>query len=502
MNRFFISFAFILATTIFSSHAQLNDFNLSDYKLPDLDRRVLETRFSLNGSNYYDKSPMYSLPNFKELNQNQYGSSAFLNYNHYLNNTKYQRNSNYAINFNSNYYNRKQDGELFNKSNQMSPALYIQTENRRYFEGGSFIEADLDISYEYSSGKSYSKNYWDSSENNNTRQNQVALIYVPLKIGKGRIEHVQDARQAVYILDELAKVDRMLLDKTDEQVLEFAKHISQLKNKRFFDARLKRMAEIESLDSFLVSKDYLLKSDAKYFTTLTDFWDYGNRPTRSSGTRYSGAMVPGYYYNNYKNTENKNTNSGTDYYESIYKLNSLFFDAGFELKYEKPINLLWQNTIDFSAFAGIIEGNLEDNSDYSFEKLRIPNIKLEFSQTVGFYPNTRTDIRLGYRVQYVQLFDKSDIENEIIGVEGKGAKAATTVAINYYISPKLRLNFNSSIYYIWQESVDEVVFNFDNLAGSNYLLNSSNFDPNSSSGYFKEREFRNTFDLSLIYTIF
>ena len=501
MNRFLIALVLFM-TTIISSQAQLNDFNLSDYKLPDLDRKALETRFSLNGSNYYDKSPMYSFPNFNELNQNQYSSSAFINYSHYLNNSKYQRNSNYAFNFNSNYYNRKQDGKLFNKSNQLIPALYIQSENRRYFEGGSFIEADLNISYEYSIGKSYSKNDWDSSETNNDRQNHVALVYVPLKIGKGRIEQVQDARQAIYILDELAKVDRMLVDKTDEEVLEFAKHISQLKNKRFFDDRLKRMAEIESLDSFLVSQDYLLKSDAKYFTTLTDFWDYGNRPTRSSGTRYSATMVPGYYYYDYNNTESKITNTGTDYYESIYKLNSLFFDAGFELKHEKPINLLWQNTIDFRAFAGIIEGNLDDNSDNTFEKLRIPNIKLELSQTVGFYLNTRTDIRLGYRLQYVQLFDKSDIEEEIIGVEGKGAKAATNLSINYYISPKLRLHFNYSIYYIWQESVDEVVFNFDNIAGSNYLLNSSNFDPNAYSGYFKEREFRNSFSFSLIYSIF
>jgi hypothetical protein len=494
MNRFLIALAFLM-TSIFSSHAQLNDFNLSDYKLPDLDRKTIETRFNLNGDNLFEKLPNSVISNFYEINRNYFGSSAFLNYNHYVNNAKYQRNSTYGIDFYSNYYNRKQDGELFNKSNQMRSALYIQTENRRYFEGSSFIEADVNATYSYSIDNNWYKSM-DSTVTDDNRQTHTILAYVPLKIGRGRIEEVQDARQAVYILDELAKVERMSMDKTDEEVLEFARHISQLKNKRFFDARLRRIAEIESLDSFLIANDYLLKSDARYFTTLTDFWDYGDRPLRNSGTRFSAAIIPGYYNYNYNYV-----GEGTVYSEYGNNVNALILDAGLEFKHEKPINLKWQNSIDLNGYVGVIKGNTKDETNDIENSYTMPNIQLEFYQTYGFYPNTRTDMRFSYAIQYVQVFDKSDVEKDILGAEGKGAKASTNISVNYYISPKFRLNFNSTLYYIWQESVDEVVFNFDNLAGSNHLL-SSNFDPNAYSGYFKEREFRNSFNLSLIYSIF
>ena len=129
------------------------------------------------------------------------------------------------------------------------------------------------------------------------------LVQAPVKFGNGRIEQVQDARQAVYIYKELSKADRMSPDKTDEQILEFAKLISQLKNKRFFDSRLRRIAEIESVDSFFTAKNYIKESDATYFTTLNDYWEYGNGPVRSSGTRFSVALLPGYYFYDYNNNQ-------------------------------------------------------------------------------------------------------------------------------------------------------------------------------------------------------
>lgn len=72
----------------------------------------------------------------------------------------------------------------------------------------------------------------------------------------------------------------------------------------------------------------------------------------------------------------------------------------------------------------------DSKQDLIENKIRIPNISLGFYQTIGFYPNTRTDMGLGYSVQYVQLFGKTDLQNNILGNKGKGVKAAMNLAIN------------------------------------------------------------------------
>lgn len=497
MNK--LTFGILIITFGFSLNgfSQLNDFDLTSYKLPDLERRALETNFNLYGYNNYHKAPSQTNNGQEEFNSNQYSGNIYLQYNHYLNNTEYQRESNMGIDFSSDFYNRKEDDELQYKNSNITPLLFYQRDNRKYYSEKSFIETNLIFNYQYDRNKRYSKNYWDDTENNDNLQTHTILASVPLKLGTGRIEQVQDARHAIYVFEELSKIERMNPDKTDEEILEFARLISQLKNERFFDSRLRKMAEIESVDSFFITKNYASEQDAKYFTTLSDFWTFGNRPIRNSGTRFSVAIEPGYYYYDFNNP-----GDGVYFDAGKYTLNSLLFNSGIELKHEKPINLFWQNSIDLNFHGGMISGKLDVESNSAESKIRIPNIQFGFFQTVGFYPNTRTDMNFGYSLQYVQLFDHEDQQNDILGVEAKGAKAATNLSINYYISPKFRLNISSSIYYIWQDSKDEVIINFDNVASSNYLLNNFKSNTNGYMEYFKNKEVYNSFRISLIYSIF
>lgn len=480
----------------FNGFGQLSNFDLSKYKLPDLDRRTLETNFNISGNNNYDKAPNQTIDWPEEIRTNQYSGNIHLNYNHYISNSKYQRESNLRLDFSSGFYKRKENKDALYKNNIIAPSLNYQLENRKYYNGSSFFETDFALNYQYRNNKRYSKSSFESSENKENLETHSFLAYIPIKLGKGRIEPVQDARHAVYLFDELSKIERLSTDKTDEEIIELAKLISQLKNKRFFDSRLRRMAEIESVDSFLISNNYIPKQDARYFTTLSDFWAYGNRPLRNSGTRFSGAIRPGYYFDGFNNTEEQYS------IDDRYNLTALLLDGGIEYKREKPINLFWQNSIDLNCFVGIIEGKLNDKTNSVENKIRIPNIQLGFYQTIGFYPNTRTEMSFRYSVQYVQLFDKSDLQNEILGAEGKGAKGATELSIDYYISPKFRLNFTSSFYYVWQDSKDEVIINFENVAGSNYLLSNFTPDTNVYRNYFKVKEIANSFSISLSYSIF
>jgi hypothetical protein len=100
----------------------------------------------------------------------------------------------------------------------------------------------------------------------------------------------------IYIYDELARIGRSGTTKNDNEVVELAELISRLNNERFFDARLRRMEEIESVDSFLLANDHVIQQDARYFTTLNDFWIYGNAPVRNSGNRISLVFLPGYMF--------------------------------------------------------------------------------------------------------------------------------------------------------------------------------------------------------------
>ncbi|MBE9469153.1 MAG: hypothetical protein IMY72_12645 [Bacteroidetes bacterium] len=490
MKKIKIGLILIMATIFFNSYAQLNNFNLSDYKLPDLERRSLETNFNLSGQNDYYKINPYGQD---KTGENSYYGNIYINYKHYLNSAKLQQETNLGLNFSSNFYNRKEDKELVSKSSNINPQIYLQRNNRKYFNTNYFFETDVFLNYQYGRNYTYSK-YSDGSENKENLQTHRMLAYIPLKIGLGRVEPVQDARQAIYILDELYKANRISSVKSDEKIIEFAEFISKLKNKRFFDSRLKKIAEIEAIDSFLVAKNYLKKSDARYFTTIEDFWDYGNSPMRNSGTRFSFAILPGYYiYNN--NLEDK-------IYSSSYKynINALLFDGGIEIKHEKPLNLYWQNSINLNAYAGLIEGNLNNKTNSIEKDIRIPNIQLGFNQSIGFYPNTRTDISFRYSFQYVQLFDKADVQNEIIGAGGKGAKAETDLLINYYISPKFRLNITSSFYYIWQDS--EMTINYDNTVGSSCMLYNYTSNTNGYVDYIKRNSLANNFRISLIYSVF
>lgn len=474
--------------------AQMHNFDLSRYKLPNFERRALETNFNLHGQNFQGKIQDHPIFGDQKSTNNNYYSNFYLDYHHILNTASKQKETQMGLNFSSDFYKSKGNNQQFT-TNRIQPSLYYRGVNRRYYSGLMFYETNLDLNYQYHRNAINIKNSGDPT-NKNKMRNQTLSASVPLKWGLGRIEQVQDARHAIYLFDELAQIDRVNPDKTDEQIIEFASLISQLKNKRFLDARLRKIAELESVDSFLLAKNYLNQQDGRYFATLNDYWTYGNSPMRQSGTRYAAVVTPGYYIFDHYSPDN-----GSYYTPSDYTLSAFLLNGGFELRREKPLNLLWQNSIDLHGYAGIIEGKFKNDILSSDYKIRIPNIRLGYFQTFGYYPNTRTDIKFGYSAQYVKLFDKTDAQNDIVGFEEQGIKLATNLSVNYYFSPQLRFNLTSSFFYAWQELGREVIINFDELAASSFMLNYLHTET-SAADLFKVRQIQNTFRISLSYSFF
>lgn len=469
----------LIALICFSTtYAQIENFKLSDYKLPNLERRTLETNFNFSGNNNYQKIEENFNDYEQKENRNNYNGGFNINYNYYLNNLKIQRFSNLKLSLSSNINNHRTDGISKTKNNSINPSINYQLINRMFFEKEKFIETDLNFDWLY-----YNSNYYLKDLENNivsideNNKNMDMTISIPIKAGIGRIEEVQDARQAVYIFQELSKIDRSSQEKTNGEIIKFAELISQIKNRRFFDSRLREIAEIETLDSFLVVNNYIKKSDAKYFTTLKDFWDYGNRAYRKSGSRYAGVVVPEYSYQHKKNTNDLTSE------ENKSTLNVYGINLGVEINREKPIDLYWQNSISFHGYYGISNRKYKDIDN----KERTPKMDLGVSQTIGYYPNTRTDFVFGYSLKYLQIFNKDDKEDITYADNLKNIDADIYLSINYYISPQFRLSFNTSLDYLWSKE-DYDIYYQGTIFTSTYNRKTNNFN--------------NQFSLSLIYSLF
>lgn len=153
-----------------------------------------------------------------------------------------------------------------------------------------------------------------------------------------------DARQAVYILDKLSSKSIMKKHLSDSEVNELAQVISTVKNKRFLDSRKHMIDEITTVSTYMADKGYTQSEGAEYFTTLCDYWLYGDLHQRLSGLQAGFSVQPGYAH----------TDPGED-----YKMNSLLMAALLEMQYEKPINLYWQHSAGLSLGTNTCAPNMK-----------------------------------------------------------------------------------------------------------------------------------------------
>ncbi len=448
LTMLFISIFFAIGNLF----AFVNTFKLSEYKLPELKRQALIIDFNLSTKNRNTEDINYEQEKEK-IRKNSFNSDFEINYNKFINTPLKQQELNLSLKSNSSVtfvksdydeddYHRKQ--LLFNIISNFK----LNNIHRFYILPNKFIETDYDFSYEFN--RNYNKTKVVDEDEDFTFQSN----YVPttnavegtlfLKTGSGRIDEVQDAVHAIYIFNELAKQDRIQEIKDKSKIMEFAEFISKLKNKRFFDSRIRRIYEITAIDSFLTSKNYVKKSDAKYFTTLSDIWEYSNIPVRKSGQRFSIMLAPKGYYYHFKDDETK------------IEYPSLNFSTGLEWTYQNPINLYWQRSFLVSAIGGINNGKIYIDDSKDGFKVNMPYIALQSSYGMGFYPDTRTEINFYLSSNYMQVFKSS--AKEVLLIEGNAFKIASDISLHYYISPKIRINIASNVSYMLQGDKNKNIY--------------------------------------------
>ncbi|MCL2413674.1 MAG: hypothetical protein FWC94_00255 [Bacteroidales bacterium] len=368
-----------------------------------------------------------------------------------------------------------------------SPDFRFSQSNRHYLNESLFVGYTPSIWYRNILRRNSRKQ--ENGKFRDKRFSQDLISGVTFEIGLGRIEPVGDASHAIQIFDALARRNITSATKSPEDIIRFAEFIAKLKNKRFLDARHRKIYELEALDSFLFANGFRDTLSASYFATLEDFWVHG-RPFRSSGTRWSFYITPSYAFSS--NTVDTRDSLREEPFRIHHRNNSnaLYTAIGIQLARERPINLFWQNSISSSLefqhrnIRGMWHTlyNTNNPSERLVEYSSNSRLMYELHQQISYYPTSRTSFFVRYGLRYDFL---PPIRREFRGYNNHFVSVNIGSGASYFFSPQLQLNFETSLRYHFEQYHDF------NTAGDFFMV-------------FRERNsnFEFHFNLSLRYTFF
>lgn len=427
-NTTVLAIAFMLIGCLSASSQVYNDFDLKTFLVPDITRNALD--FTLNSSGeMYDR---------KSSDNDSYSISGNLGteFNRFKNSRSFLGRQNAIINLGGSY-----DKVTINdsKTSNYDVSFSYNNTSRFYRKDNLFLGIGGAMSTRFNG---------DKQVNNQTDKRDQTDLYlsVPLSVGKGRIEVVTDARQAIYILENLNRQGVMKRKLSNDEILTLAKVIAQVKNKRFLDSRIRMIEEISIVDSFFVENDLLTSNGAPYFTTLYDYWMYGDRFERLSGLVIEGKLAPGFRHHYSRSHKDGDGWMGSEWKN---KMNSPSIRGSVSLTYENPVNLFWQQS-GYIEFYGDYSKDFYKDNDYNDNNNLYGGLTGYYKW--GYYPTSRTNINWGVDESIILSRSKDDVEE---------AEAYSSFATNtrlffetyYYFSPQLRLSANAGINYTYQKGI-------------------------------------------------
>lgn len=440
----FFLFFFVGVNLISLSAQEYKNFDLSKYFTPDIKRSRLDFGFNSNGkfADNFDTEKSSLL--FGQLN------SSFEN----IKNTRKKVTSlNLNLNLNGQYTGSKNDLYTNNISNSFNfqDGLNFSYIGKYYNTSNYFISTGTTLRM-YNQLVNYNKksNLILVQENRNTNDN---YNFMPsIGIGFGRIESVEDARQALYLMKELSKNGVLNRELSVDETFQLAQQISRVKNKRFLDSRLRKIDEITSVDSFMVDNNLIQKSDAKYFTILYDIWENGALFQRKSGHAFELKIEPEIGFR--QNKDNNNWFSPDSTYWSNFTNKSYGANLSFNYNLEKPVNLNWQHSVrssigssSYSYLGNSSQSSLQNENSSNFNTSAL---YLNGSYSIGYFPTTRTNLVLGIDQYFTQRFSKTYLAGSFDSVDWSkdfNSYSRLNFSIYYYLSPQFRISGSTSLDY-------------------------------------------------------
>lgn len=436
------------ALLFISTSAQYYNFDLSKYHLPEMKRQSLDFSFNGKGENRVWKTLNNESVDEEAWNKNN--SSHYLsniNYSLYLNSSKTQTSLSFRLKGESNNdtdeFKQSGQAEEMYQEKELSTILNLDYNKKQFSEKNWFLMAESNSWLLY--------NRYSSDRMGRVEEIPSGNLALGIGGGKGRIEQVQDFRQAILMLNELEKRGVLSRGVTAQEMHELASLLSELKNERFFDARLRKETDLEAIDSLLTAKGLVDEKSISYYFGMEDMWTYGDLQVRESGNQLRFLGIPSYsFYNSKIDSVNRKSNS---------------FSMRYMLEYDsrKPISVKWQRNYNIRIMQNY---NNISNSTGAGNEEKNSNTQIYLNGGLGFYPNTRTYVKGDFSVNY-STFSKNKLRETRRDIFG----AFASIGGYYYISERVRLNL---------------------MGGINHLLvkynNEVNRD-NSSSGFFYQASF-------------
>ncbi len=415
MKHFYPFFTFLFIS--YFSFGQYENFDLSKYKLPDIKRHQLYMDFGANGASKYRRVNYDNSDTNIEDDFNANINSSLL-YSYFKNTEKVQ--GNLDVDFLTSFIRDKQERNsvVLDEESSFNNQLRVSYEAKYYLRNEWFYLLDPYLYLNYQKEKD---DDWEFNSNSTTVNPSLSIGF-----GKGRIEQVQDYRQAILIINELAKRGVLNRTLTENEKIEFARKISTVKNERFFDSRKRKEKELIIIDNYLQEKGLIKENDINYFVGIDDMWGFGALQVRESGDEIKIVMFPGYYYSDW----HRNT------------LEQLNLGGAVRYKYRKPINIKWQLNTDLSLNHYYHKILKEDDISTTETKYRSNFIA---ENEVGYYPNTRT-----YITAHLLLIVENRSDNKVLDSDGYNERLSLGTNVYYYFSEKLRLGMDVS--YDWNNN--------------------------------------------------
>src|SRR5688500_3054 len=427
----FLSLLFCLCTAL-SSNAQIDfrNFRLDTFRLPDINRKALVGSGSLNGQ-------YRGIENRSQFNTDQRRSSFIpnldLDYDHLINTRPLQIERSIDLNQSfSSIHDKQIDNDEFSKTSFNSFFAYSST-MRKYREH-KFFQTGLSGSFSYDYDR---ERLTEASLVTLTKLKDFSIHLNPsIGFGQGRLEPVSTVAMAMFILKDAEELGLDLTSVTAEDIYSFASLMTQVSNRRIFDSRRMRIAELRDLYAFMLSQDWVLENDPGYFTVLTDNWFYAPFFLRQSGSRWTYLFQPELLLSHNENglfTQNV--------------IESQEYSLNFIVDYRKyrPVSLFFDTWHSHTATLRIADN--ETNSQFPVPLSDYGLFRLENRLGQSWFPSTRTSIlgsiHLNYSYsRFIDPFIAGDVNSDQ-HVINTGA----SLVANYFLSYRTQLTVNGIIQY-------------------------------------------------------
>lgn len=253
-----IFFLFLFLSSSFSQSIAIKDYPLKDYIAPEIKYHSLDlgTDLFLNGIQSKTESE----------NRKGNGLNANFDLDYYL----YQNTSGFQgisdARFQTTYQYQKSsysddDDSITTVNMDMLIGLDYYGQNRFYFDNSVFIGLSG-----YASANSTQRNRQESYKI--TASSFDINPYI--SVGKGRIQPVQSAREAMDILLSMQQCNRLAFLPDTLMIDSLAQVANRIRYKRFYDFRLKDIYQLEQLDHAIQAMNLVDTADIVYFANLND----------------------------------------------------------------------------------------------------------------------------------------------------------------------------------------------------------------------------------------